>query len=136
MFNLFTNSKTRYNKNFNKLWTERNSDYSEVLLEAIEMDCISLGEYILIEENKTLVEKLTRIGFELFTDEYPEKEMFATFSSVYYNEKYNIWFNLYQPAMKKVIMLAYDIAFDTEFSGQEELQVFFSAVRNCNGIIK
>lgn len=130
MFNLFkSSSNTRYEKEFNKIWAERNLDYSEILLKSLEIPHLSVGDYIFIERTKDLEEKLTRIGFVNFIEDYSEKELLDTFSYVMYNQEYNIVLNLYESALKKVVSVSYKIIDGMSLNKDEEILVFVNSIK-------
>lgn len=120
---------------FNKAWSERNYDNSDVFLDSLELVSMQFQQYIFVEESKELLSKLNRIGFTKL-DNYPDKKLFDKFCYLLYNEKHNVALSVYKADMKRAIELAGEIAQKSEITGETELAVFLAAVRSLTGNVK
>jgi hypothetical protein len=88
-------------------WRRRNLKHSEVVLKTLEVRYDIFYQYIFIEQTTELVEKLLRVGFKPMVVQY---DVIGMYAPLYYNEEYNISFNLYKPEHKASIAAAIEIA--------------------------
>jgi hypothetical protein len=116
---------------FSKVWADRNIDNGDLIIDSLEIEPIVLDQFMFIEESKQLVDKLERIGFEKL-DTYPNVKSFDNTFYVMYNKKYNVAISLYDSKMKKIVQLAEEIAKETGFGYDFNLEVFLSAIKVLN----
>jgi hypothetical protein len=95
--------------NFNKSWDVRNLQNAEVMLSTLEVPHEKLGQYIFLESSPELIAKLYRLNFEeLELDDFPS--ILNEYTKTFYNNQYNIAFNLYEPQFEHPIKYAMEIA--------------------------
>ena len=129
---------SKYWKNFRskmtmgKLWSLRNLEHGEVMIQTLELKAIPFNQSIFVEDSPVLIEKLKRIGFESLVG-FPDENLYSSFSRIMYHKRFNVALSLYKSEHSYAIRTAIDIvndSIDSKYDRSAALAVFLSAVRN------